>query len=165
MKATSVVVVMGVSGAGKTTIAHNLATRLGWDFAEGDALHPAANVAKMAAGHPLSDADREPWLEAVAAWIDHEIEAHRHGVITCSALKRAYRDILRRPEVLFVYLSTSKPELERRLASRRGHYMPANLLDSQLETLEPPDADEAALTVAADGDPASAVESILASIR
>src|SRR5580693_3470155 len=113
--AISAVVVMGVSGAGKSTIARRLADELGWDFAEGDDLHPLANVAKMAAGHPLTDADREPWLDAVASWIDGEIETGRHGVITCSALKRSYRDRLRRPQVLFVYLSVPRTELERRL--------------------------------------------------
>ena len=158
----STVVVMGVSGAGKSTIARRLADQLGWDFAEGDDLHPAANVAKMAAGHPLTDADRVPWLEAVASWIDGEIEAGRHGVITCSALKRSYRDRLRRPQVLFVYLSVPRTELERRLENRTGHYMPAGLLDSQLETLEPPAQDEAALTIAADDDPAHNVELIAA---
>ncbi len=162
--AASVVVVMGVSGAGKSTIARMLAARLGWDLAEGDELHPAANVAKMAAGEPLTDTDREPWLAAVAAWIDHEIDQGRHGVITCSALKRAYRDVLRRPQVLFVYLSVPKPELEQRLRSRPHHYMPVTLLDSQLATLEPPGADETALTVAAEGDPTRTVDSILASI-
>ncbi|HEX3615816.1 MAG TPA: gluconokinase [Solirubrobacteraceae bacterium] len=151
--AVSAVVMMGVSGAGKSTIARRLAVELGWDFAEGDDLHPAANVAKMAAGEPLTDADREPWLEAVAGWIDAEISAGRHGVITCSALKRSYRDLLRRPQVLFVYLSVPRVELERRMRNRRGHYMPASLLASQLDTLEPPRDDESALTVAADDDP------------
>jgi gluconokinase len=160
--AVSVVVVMGVSGAGKTTIAHGLAERLGWDFAEGDDLHPAANVAKMAAGQPLTDADRGPWLAAVASWIDGEIEAGRHGVITCSALKRSYRNLLRRPQVLFVYLSVPQAELERRLQSRTGHYMPASLLASQLEALEPPGEDEAALTIAASNDPARNLQLITA---
>ena len=160
--AVSVVVVMGVSGAGKTTIAHGLAERLGWDFAEGDDLHPAANVAKMAAGQPLTDADRGPWLAAVASWIDGEIEAGRHGVITCSALKRTYRNLLRRPQVLFVYLSVPQAELERRLQSRTGHYMPASLLASQLEALEPPGEDEAALTIAASNDPARNLQLITA---
>ena len=155
--AISVVVVMGVSGAGKSTIARALAEQLGWDFAEGDELHPPANVAKMAAGEPLSDADREPWLERVARWIDGEIAAGRHGVVTCSALKRSYRELLRRPEVLFAYLEVPRDELERRLAGRRGHYMPASLLESQLATLEPPSNDESALTLVATADPARAV--------
>jgi gluconokinase len=160
--AVSAVVMMGVSGAGKSTIARRLAEELGWDFAEGDDLHPAANVAKMAAGEPLTDTDREPWLAAVASWIDAEIGSGRHGVITCSALKRAYRDLLRRPQVLFVYLAVPRSELERRMHVRRGHYMPASLLDSQLDTLEPPQTDEAALTIAADDDPAHNVELIRA---
>ena len=113
MAAISVVVMMGVSGAGKSTIARRLASVLGWDFAEGDELHSAANVAKMAAGQPLTDADRRPWLEQVAHWIDTEIKAGRSGVVTCSALKRAYRDMLRRPQVLFVYLSVPRADLER----------------------------------------------------
>lgn len=158
--AISAVVMMGVSGAGKSTIARRLADDLGWDFAEGDELHPPANVAKMAAGQPLTDADRRPWLEAVASWIDGEIVSGRHGVITCSALKRSYRDLLRRPQVLFVYLSVSRAELERRLRTRTGHYMPASLLDSQLATLEPPEVDENALTVVASDDPERNVERI-----
>ncbi len=125
MAAISVVVMMGVSGAGKSTIARRLASVLGWDFAEGDELHSAANVAKMAAGEPLTDADRRPWLEQVAHWIDTEIKAGRSGVVTCSALKHAYRDMLRRPQVLFVYLSVPRADLEQRLASRPRHYMPA----------------------------------------
>lgn len=160
--AVSAVVMMGVSGAGKSTIARRLADELGWDFAEGDDLHPPANVAKMAAGEPLTDADREPWLAVVASWIDAEIKAGRDGVITCSALKRSYRDRLRRPEVLFVFLSVPRAELERRLRHRMGHYMPATLLNSQLETLEPPASDEAALTIPADDDPAVNVERIRA---
>jgi carbohydrate kinase (thermoresistant glucokinase family) len=158
--AVSAVVVMGVSGAGKSTVARRLAEELGWDFAEGDDLHPPENVAKMAAGHPLTDADRLPWLAQIAAWIDGEIAAGRHGVITCSALKHAYRDLLRRPEVLFVYLSVPRTELERRVHGRRGHYMPASLLDSQLAALEPPAADESALTLEAGGNPARVVELI-----
>ena len=151
---------MGVSGAGKSTVARMLAGELGWDFAEGDDLHPPANVAKMAAGQPLTDADRAPWLEQVASWIDAEIGAGRCGVITCSALKRAYRDTLRRPEVLFAYLSVPRSELERRLVCRPGHFMPASLLDSQLAALEPPAADEQAIVVDAGGDPQRAVDSI-----
>ena len=148
-----VVIVMGVSGAGKSTVARRLAEALGWDFAEGDELHPAANVAKMAAGQPLSDVDRQPWLLRVADWIEAELEARRSGVITCSALKRRYRDMLRRPEVVFVYLEVSRAELARRVQARAGHFMPASLLDSQLEALEPPGADEQALRIDADGSP------------
>ena len=160
--AVTALVVMGVSGAGKSTIARRLAAELGWDFAEGDDLHPAANVIKMAAGEPLTDADRAPWLERVAGWIDAEIAAGRHGVITCSALKRAYRDRLRRPQVVFVYLQVPRAELERRLAGRTGHYMPASLLDSQLDALEPPGEDEAAFTVDAATGRARAVAAIRA---
>ncbi|MGH2835380.1 MAG: gluconokinase [Solirubrobacteraceae bacterium] len=162
--AIAAVVVMGVSGAGKSTIGRRLAERLGWDFAEGDDLHPAANIAKMAAGEPLSDADRRPWLEQIASWIDGEIAAGRQGVVSCSALKRSYRDLLRRPELLFVYLSVSRAELERRMASRRDHFMPPSLLSSQLEALEPPDEDEAAVTVQASTNPARTVELLRARI-
>ncbi len=146
----AVIVVMGVAGAGKSTVARRVSKRLGWDFEEGDELHPAANVAKMAVGEPLTDADRRPWLEAVAAWIDAELESGRHGVITCSALKRRYRDQLSRPGVLFVHIDVPRAELERRLARRQGHFMPASLLDSQLATLEPPASDEDALTIRSD---------------
>jgi gluconokinase len=158
-----VVVVMGVSGAGKSTVAALLAERLGWDFAEGDRFHPAANVAKMAAGEPLSDADRRPWLAAIARWIDGELVAGRRGVVTCSALKRSYRDQLRRPGVLFVYLEVPPAELARRLARRAGHFMPPSLLDSQLETLEPPGPDEDAVTINA-GDPAKELARIIAAL-
>jgi carbohydrate kinase (thermoresistant glucokinase family) len=155
---------MGVSGSGKSTVGARLAQRLGWDFAEGDDFHPAANVAKMAAGQPLSDADREPWLAAIAAWIDAELQAGHRGVITCSALKRDYRDKLRRADVRFVYLRVARAELERRLTGRPGHFMPATLLDSQLAALEPPSADEAALTVDAD-DPEQSVETIVTALK
>jgi len=159
-----VLVVMGVSGSGKSTVGARLAQRLGWDFVEGDDLHPAVNVAKMAAGQPLTDADREPWLAAIAAWIDAELKAGRGGVITCSALRRRYRDELRRADVRFVYLRAARAELERRLTSRPGHYMPASLLDSQLAALEPPAADEAAFTVDTD-DPERSVESVVAALK
>lgn len=156
----AVVVVMGVAGAGKSTVARGLADSLGWDFAEGDELHSEQSVAKMAAGQPLTDADRWPWLEQVAHWIDAEIEAGRNGVITCSALKRSYRDILRRPQVRFVYLAVPRAELERRVAQRPEHYMPASLLDSQLAALEPPAADEGPIVIEAAGDPGRSVELI-----
>lgn len=142
--------VMGVSGCGKSTVAGLLAGRLGWDLEEGDDLHPSANVAKMAAGVPLTDDDRWPWLARVAAWIREHTDAGRPGVITCSALKRAYRDVLRGPDVVFVYLHGSKELIAARLAARHGHYMPTSLLDSQFATLEPPAGDEHALEIEID---------------
>lgn len=148
-----VAVVMGVSGSGKSTVAALLAARLGWDLAEGDDFHPPANIAKMADGVPLSDADREPWLLRIAAWIDECRETGRSGVIACSALRRRYRDVLRRPEVVFVHLTADKTTIERRLLARRDHFMPTSLLDSQLAILEPPAADETAIGVNADGRP------------
>ena len=140
---------MGVAGSGKSTVGRTLADRLGWDLGEGDLLHPAANVAKMAAGHPLSDADRAPWLAAVRGWIDERVHAGRPGVISCSALKRSYRDVLRDEHVLFVHLAATREHLLPRLVSRTGHFMPATLLDSQFAALEPPDEDEQVLTVEA----------------
>ena len=144
-----VVIVMGVSGCGKSTIAAMLAGRMRWEFEEGDALHPAANVAKMAAGKPLDDADRAPWLEAVAAQIDHWLHNGRSGVITCSALKRRYRDILigDRTNVRLAYLKGSRELIANRLAARQGHFMLAALLDSQMAALEEPTADEHPITV------------------
>ncbi|GGF02125.1 gluconokinase [Aliidongia dinghuensis] len=144
-----VVIVMGVSGCGKSTIAAMLAGRMHWEFEEGDALHPPANVAKMASGQPLNDEDRAPWLEAVAAQIDAWRTTGRSGVITCSALKRRYRDILigDRPDVRLAFLKGSKEVIANRLAARQGHFMPAALLDSQLATLEAPSEDEHPITV------------------
>lgn len=144
-----VLVLMGVSGVGKTTIAKELAARLGWTFEEGDSLHPEANVAKMHAGIPLTDADRQPWLESVAAWIDGQRAARQPGIITCSALKRSYRDIVvgDRPEVRLVYLRGGHDLIAARLASRSGHFMPPSLLQSQIDTLEEPAAAEDPLTV------------------
>jgi gluconokinase len=142
-----VLVLMGVSGCGKSTVGGVLAGRLGWEMGEGDDLHPAANVAKMAAGHPLTDDDRWPWLALVRGWIDEHIEAGQPGVITCSALKRSYRDILRSEHVVFVYLSGTRDQLLARLAARHGHFMPVSLLDSQLADLEPPGPDEQVLQI------------------
>ena len=140
---------MGVSGAGKTTIANSLAMRLGWPFQEGDALHPEANVAKMHAGIALTDADRQPWLQAVAAWIDGQRAKHQPGIVTCSALRRAYRQQLMggRPEVRLIYLRGTRALLDERLATRHGHFMPESLLASQLDTLEEPVPDEDPLTI------------------
>jgi len=144
-----ILVVMGVSGAGKTSVAQELAARLGWAFEEGDSLHPAANVAKMHAGIELTDADREPWLARVDAWIDRQLAAGQPGIITCSALKRAYRNIVigDRPLVRLVYLRGSPALISNRLAQRHGHFMPPSLLQSQFDSLEEPGPDEDPLTV------------------
>ena len=146
-----VIAVMGVSGCGKSTLAQALARELGWAFQEGDDLHPAAHIAKMRAGIPLDDADRGPWLDAIAAWITAIEQRGERGVVSCSALKRRYRDRLRRacPGLRWVYLELPRAELALRMA-RRHHFMPPVLLDDQLRTLEPPGPDEGALTVPGD---------------
>ncbi len=148
-----VLVVMGVSGSGKSTVAATVADRLGWDFAEGDAMHPRSNVDKMQAGTPLTDEDRWPWLDVVAGWIRDHLDAGTPGVVTCSALKRSYRDVLRAPGVVFVHVAGDGALIADRMASRSGHFMPTSLLASQLATLELPGADEAHVTVAADRTP------------
>jgi len=145
----TVLVLMGVSGAGKTTVAQELHRVLGWPFQEGDDLHPPANVEKMRAGQPLNDEDRKPWLEAIARWIDARLAAHEPGIITCSDLKRAYRRITvgDRKGVTLVYLEGDERLIAERISQRKHRYMPASLLRSQFETLEPPGADEHALVV------------------
>jgi len=164
MLATSnpVLVIMGVSGSGKSTVAAILAGQLGWDLEEGDDLHPDENVAKMAAGTPLNDEDRQPWLETISSWIVEHVMADVPGIITCSALKRRYRDILRENNVVFVYLTGSKDLIGRRLAARLDHYMPASLLDSQVATLEPPEEDENAITIDAGRSPAEEAAEVVA---
>lgn len=159
------VVVMGVSGSGKTTVGQLLADLLGVRFAEGDDLHPAANVAKMRAGLPLDDADREPWLDLIGAWLAGP--GRDGGVVSCSALALRYRDRLRAaaPDAWFVHLDVPRPELERRLAARRGHFMPARLLDSQLAALEPLTPAEQGRTVAAVGTPADLAAEIATGLR
>lgn len=149
------VVLMGVSGSGKTTLALELQRRLGWPYAEADEFHPAANIAKMAAGTPLTDADREPWLEAMRDWLTAEARAGRSTIVTCSALRRAYRDVLREAEgrVRFVHLDANPAVLAPRVAHRTGHFMPPSLLPSQLATLEPLAADEDGVTVVVDVPP------------
>lgn len=160
-----VVVLMGVAGSGKSTVGPLLAQRLGWDFGEGDVLHPPGNIAKMAAGQPLTDADRKPWLARVRDWIDDHLAAGRSGVITCSALRRSYRDVLREPGVVFVHLSGSRDLLAARLTTRRGHFMPVSLLDSQLANLEPPGRDEHALTIPIEADPREQVDAIVRALE
>ncbi len=158
----TILVLMGVSGCGKTTIGKILAARLGWAFLEGDALHPPANVAKMAAGQPLDNADRLPWLHAIAARIDAWRGQGISGIVACSALKRIYRDILigARTDVRLVYLRGDPAVIAARLASRRGHFMPPTLLASQFQTLEAPTADENPIIVAVDGTPDSIATAI-----
>lgn len=150
------VVVMGVSGCGKTTVGEGLAAALGWPFDEGDRFHPAANVAKMSAGTPLDDADRWPWLEILAGRIRAAEASGTSSVLSCSSLKRRYRDLLRTgaPRVRFVHLHGDRAVLAGRLAARRGHFFPPGLLDSQLAALEPlgPDEDGVVVDVALDPD-------------
>ena len=158
-----VLVLMGVSGCGKTTVAQILAERLHWAFEEGDALHPPANVAKMAAGHPLDDADRAPWLAKVADWVDARLDAGECGVITCSSLKRSYRALINRrgAGVEFVYLHGSRELIASRLATRHGHFMPTTLLDSQFATLEEPGPDEPAIRVEIGAPPEDIADDIV----
>lgn len=163
---------MGVAGCGKSTVMAALAERLGWATAEGDDFHSPENVAKMRAGIPLSDEDRGPWLSALAGWIGEreaapggaDGEADEDAIVTCSALKRAYRDMLREghESVVFVHLEVPVAELEGRLHARQGHYMPPALLASQLETLEPLEADEPGWSVPAEGGPERVVAAIVA---
>ncbi len=160
-------IVMGVSGSGKSTIAAALAARLQWTFEDGDRFHPASNVEKMRAGHPLSDEDRWPWLEAIADEIGRVCKAGGHVVIACSALKHAYRDVLLRgrDDVRFVFLNGDQALIAERLARRKGHFMPPGLLDSQFKTLEPPEADERPITVSIDAPVETIIIDIIAQLR
>ena len=146
------IVVMGVSGAGKTTIGTLLGEKLGLPYRDGDDLHPQANIAKMAAGHALDEADRWPWLALVSEWLG---ERPAGGIIGCSALKRSYRDLIRSaaPDTVFIHVHGSREVLEKRMHERDGHFMPASLLDSQLATLEPLGDDEAGTVVDIDAAP------------
>ena len=158
----TVAIVMGVSGSGKTTVAERLAAAEGWTLLEGDSFHPPANVAKMAAGTPLTDADRWPWLRAIAARIDVLLKRGESAVVACSALRRAYRDVLigDRPDVRLVYLKGSKTLIGERMKARKGHFMPPALLDSQFATLEEPGPDENPITVEIGGTPDDIVRAI-----
>ncbi len=162
-----VLVVMGVSGSGKSTIGDALAARLGWRYEDGDRFHPPSNVAKMSAGQPLSDDDRWPWLRAIAEEIDRVCKSGEHAVIACSALKRAYRDILvhGRKDVRIVFLSGAPDLIARRIVARKGHFMPPQLLASQFATLQPPQPDENAITISIDATVDTIVNSILDRLR
>jgi len=161
--APAVLVLMGVSGSGKSTIALELQRVLGWKFQEGDDLHPPANVAKMRAGRPLNDGDRLPWLQAVARWIDERLAMHEPGIITCSNLKRAYRQITigNRPGVRLIYLKGDERLIHDRIVKRHHAYMPPSLLRSQIETLEEPGPDEHPVVVTVHADVAQTALEIL----
>ena len=156
-----VLVIMGVSGSGKSTVAGILAGQLGWDLEEGDDLHPPANVAKMSAGTPLTDQDRWPWLDKVAEWITEHTAAGLPGIITCSALKRIYRDRMRGDHVIFVHLTGDRDTIGRRISARQDHFMPPALLDTQIATLEAPGPDENVLEVNLGRPPAEEAAEII----
>jgi gluconokinase len=162
----SVIVVMGVSSSGKTTVGALLAGRLHWEFADADWFHPTANVDKMHAGIPLTDDDRWPWLAKVAAWIDERRAVGEHAVMGCSALKRSYRQVIigDRADVRLVYLKGSEDLIGRRMAARHGHFMPKSLLHSQFEALEEPGPDEHPITISVEPRPAEIVSQIIAAL-
>ncbi len=163
----SALIVMGVSGSGKTTVGERLASRLGWRYADADQFHPASNVAKMSAGQPLTDEDRWPWLKAIAVEIDRMRAAGKRVVVGCSALKRAYRDVLMhgRNDIRLVYLEGTQALIADRLDRRKGHFMPPGLLASQFKTLEPPTPDEHPIKVSIDGTAEAIVDDILRQLR
>ncbi len=161
---TLIVIVAGVSGSGKTTVGELLARQLGWPFTDGDRLHPAANIAKMASGQPLTDEDRRPWLAAIGARMDERIAAGESALVACSALKRRYRDQLLagRPAARIAFLEIGKSVVAARLAGRHGHFFDPALLDSQFATLEPPGPDESAVVVVpVSDDPAATAAAVI----
>ncbi len=166
MSLPAVIVLMGVSGSGKSTIGVALSQKLGWPYADADEFHPAANVAKMSAGQPLTDEDRWPWLAAIAAHIDIARAEGRHAIVSCSALKRVYRDILigARDDVRLVLLDGTKEEIFARMRARKDHFMPLALLDSQFATLERPGVDERPVVVSIDGTPEKIADAIIAGL-
>ncbi|WNO75521.1 MULTISPECIES: gluconokinase [unclassified Streptomyces] len=165
MSTPHVVVVMGVTGTGKTTIGPLVAEALGVPYAEGDDFHPPANIAKMSAGTPLDDADRWPWLDAIGQWALSR--AGKGGVVSSSALKRAYRDRLRAvaPDAVFLHLTGDRELIERRMTERKGHFMPTKLLDSQFATLQPLEDDEAGVSVDVSGSPEEITDRAVAALR
>ncbi|MEN5081482.1 gluconokinase [Bosea sp. TWI1241] len=163
----AVIVVMGVASSGKTSLGERLAERLGWPFRDADSFHPPENVAKMSAGTPLTDVDRKPWLAAIAAWIDDLRASGRNGIVTCSALKKAYRDVILgdRPDVALVYLKGSRELIGARMAARQHHFMPPSLLDSQFATLEEPGPEENPLVVTVEATREAIVEQVVSELR
>ena len=162
------IVVMGVSGAGKSTVGKLIAARLDCPFRDADSFHPRANIEKMRRGEPLTDEDRWPWLQAIAAWIAEHRAAGTTCVVTCSALKRVYRDIVtnkQSSDVRLVYLKGGFDLIESRLKARKGHFMPPGLLRSQFDALEEPGADERAITVAIDATPDEIADSAMEKLR
>jgi carbohydrate kinase (thermoresistant glucokinase family) len=160
------IVVIGVAGSGKTTVGALLAGRLQWEFADADSFHSKANIEKMHAGIPLTDEDRWPWLEAMAAWIDTERQQRRHAVLACSALKRSYRAVLlgAHADVCFVYLRGAEDLIARRITARHGHFMPPSLLHSQFDALEEPGPEEPAIVVSIEARPQDIVAEIIAKL-
>ncbi|WP_426313673.1 gluconokinase [Methylobacterium fujisawaense] len=164
--AGQVLVVMGVSGSGKSTVAALIAETLGWIFVDGDSFHTPEHVAKMHAGLALDDADRAPWLARIATWIQQRLDAGESGVVACSALRRAYRDVLNRgsQRVRLVYLDGDRTLIAQRLAERQGHFMPPRLLDSQFAALEIPGADEHPITVGIRESPEAIADRVVAEL-
>lgn len=168
--AVAALIVMGVSGSGKSTVGMELAARLQWPYTDGDTFHSPENVAKMAAGIPLTDTDRWPWLQAVERWITEKLRTGSNCVVACSALRRSYRDLLQNASdgipgatVRFIFLDVDRDLLRDRLLARHGHFMHADMLDSQLTTLEPPTAAEHEITIPITRDvaPSSTVDEII----
>ncbi|MGE5829346.1 MAG: gluconokinase [Micromonosporaceae bacterium] len=161
------VLVMGVSGSGKSTVGRLLARRLGWPFLDADDLHPAANIARMTAGIPLADADREPWLRSIADWLARGHADGEPAILACSALKRRYRDQLRAaaPGLRVVYLAAEPDVLRQRVAHRPGHFFPVRLFENQLRDLEVPGPDEAPIVVHANNLPEKIVDSLVLTLR